>query len=195
MNCEIHKHAVYTNVDCLFPVKSPKKLLGSPTVLQHLQWMLKQDSLNRDMLLIGHPGPMLHWIVFQFSNLTQRKLEYATLGRDTAKCDKNDVGYLQQSKMQTGANAQFDDIVVRAAVHGSILVIKGIEQIERNIVPVLNNLLENREMHLQDGRNLISAQSYDKLQAVCMYFRKFILRIEIILKMCIAITGTWSERT
>lgn len=166
----ITKHAVYTNVDLFYPVKSPRKLLGSPTVLHHLQWMLKQDSLDRDMLLIGHPGPMLHWIVFQFSNLTQRKLEYATLGRDTAKGDKNDVGYLQQSKMQTGANAQFDDIVVRAAVHGSILVIKGIEHIEHHIVPVLNNLLENRKMQLEDGRSLISAQSYDKLRAVCTYF-------------------------
>lgn len=34
---------------------------------------------------------------------------------------------------------------------------------ERNVLPVLNNLLENREMHLEDGRLLIPASRYDKL--------------------------------
>ena len=34
---------------------------------------------------------------------------------------------------------------------------------ERNVLPVLNNLLENREMHLEDGRLLIPAQRYDRL--------------------------------
>lgn len=36
-------------------------------------------------------------------------------------------------------------------------------QAERNVLPVLNNLLENREMHLEDGRLLIPASRYDKL--------------------------------
>jgi hypothetical protein len=31
------------------------------------------------------------------------------------------------------------------------------------VLPVLNNLLENREMHLEDGRLLIPASRYDKL--------------------------------
>jgi hypothetical protein len=31
------------------------------------------------------------------------------------------------------------------------------------VLPVLNNLLENREMHLEDGRLLIPAQRYDRL--------------------------------
>lgn len=39
----------------------------------------------------------------------------------------------------------------------------GIEKAERNVLPVLNNLLENREMHLEDGRFLIPALRYDKL--------------------------------
>ena len=42
-------------------------------------------------------------------------------------------------------------------------VIDGIEKAERNVLPVLNNLLENREMHLEDGRLLIPASRYDKL--------------------------------
>jgi hypothetical protein len=33
---------------------------------------------------------------------------------------------------------------------GSILVLDGIEKAERNVLPTLNNLLENREMALAD---------------------------------------------
>ncbi len=42
----------------------------------------------------------------------------------------------------------------------------GIEKAERNVLPLLNNLLENREMHLEDGRHLIAAERYDKLLKV-----------------------------
>ncbi|KTG31645.1 hypothetical protein cypCar_00031429, partial [Cyprinus carpio] len=52
---------------------------------------------------------------------------------------------------------------VRAATEGRILVLEGLEKAERNVLPVLNNLLENREMQLEDGRFLMSAQHYDKL--------------------------------
>ena len=34
----------------------------------------------------------------------------------------------------------------RAALHGRVLVLEGVEKAERNVLPVLNNLLENREM-------------------------------------------------
>ncbi|KAL2081742.1 hypothetical protein ACEWY4_023595 [Coilia grayii] len=52
---------------------------------------------------------------------------------------------------------------IRAAIEGRILVLEGLEKAERNVLPVLNNLLENREMQLEDGRFLMSAQRYDKL--------------------------------
>lgn len=55
---------------------------------------------------------------------------------------------------------------VRAAINGRILVIEGVEKAERNVLPVLNNLLENREMHLEDGRFLIPSERYDKLLQV-----------------------------
>jgi MoxR-like ATPase len=47
-----------------------------------------------------------------------------------------------------------DQAAVRAAIHGRILVLDGIEKAERNVLPILNNLLENREMSLDDGRFL-----------------------------------------
>ena len=36
-------------------------------------------------------------------------------------------------------------------------------QAERNVLPILNNLLENREMHLEDGRFLVSPARFDTL--------------------------------
>ena len=41
---------------------------------------------------------------------------------------------------------------VSAAIEGKILILDGIEKCERNVLPILNNLLENREMNLDDGR-------------------------------------------
>lgn len=56
---------------------------------------------------------------------------------------------------------------VRAAIEGRVLILEGIEKTERNVLPVLNNLLENREMQLEDGRLLIASHRYDKLLQVC----------------------------
>ena len=55
---------------------------------------------------------------------------------------------------------------VQAATEGRVLILEGIEKAERNVLPVLNNLLENREMQLDDGRFLMSAERYDKLLQV-----------------------------
>lgn len=60
----------------------------------------------------------------------------------------------------------FSKCAVRAATEGRILVLEGLEKAERNVLPVLNNLLENREMQLEDGRFLMSAERYDKLLQV-----------------------------
>jgi hypothetical protein len=49
-----------------------------------------------------------------------------------------------------------------------VLILEGIEKAERNVLPVLNNLLENREMQLDDGRFLMSAARYDKLLQVLL---------------------------
>lgn len=60
----------------------------------------------------------------------------------------------------------FPQCAVRAATQGRVLVLEGLEKAERNVLPVLNNLLENREMQLEDGRFLMSAERYDKLLQV-----------------------------
>ena len=55
---------------------------------------------------------------------------------------------------------------VKAALEGRLLILEGIEKAERNVLPVLNNLLENREMQLEDGRFLVAPERYDKLAKV-----------------------------
>lgn len=67
---------------------------------------------------------------------------------------------------------------VRAAIEGRVLVLEGVEKAERNVLPVLNNLLENREMQLEDGRLLIASSRYDKLLQVFFYLLYINLRLK-----------------
>ncbi|XP_031637278.1 von Willebrand factor A domain-containing protein 8 [Contarinia nasturtii] len=136
-----------------------EQIVISQTVLHHLRWMLQKDLLGQDIFLIGRPGPLRRSIVMQFLELTQRELEYVALSRDTTENDLK-----QRREIQNGTAVYFDQSAVRAAIHGRVLVIEGIEKAERNVLPVLNNLLENREMHLEDGRFLIPASRFDKLK-------------------------------
>lgn len=131
------------------------------TIVHHLRWMLQKDLLGQDMFLIGRPGPLRRIITMQYVQLTQRELEYVSLSRDTTENDLK-----QRREILNGTAQYFDQCAVRAAIHGRVLVIEGIEKAERNVLPVLNNLLENREMHLEDGRFLIPAERYDSLLAV-----------------------------
>jgi hypothetical protein len=73
-----------------------------------------------------------------------------------------------------GTSHFFDQPAVRAAIHGKfpeiscnfpgrLLILEGLEKAERNILPIINNLLENREMQLEDGRLLINHSKYQKL--------------------------------
>ena len=55
---------------------------------------------------------------------------------------------------------------VRAALLGRVLVVEGVEKAERNVLPVLINLLENRDMQLEDGRFILAAERYEKLLVV-----------------------------
>ena len=48
----------------------------------------------------------------------------------------------------------FSAAMLRTA--SQVLILEGFEKVERNVLPVLNNLLENREMQLEDGRFLVA---------------------------------------
>ncbi|XP_076231251.1 von Willebrand factor A domain-containing protein c12.2 [Calliopsis andreniformis] len=126
--------------------------------LRHLKWMLQKDILSQDIFLMGGPGIKRRELALAFLEFTGRELEFIALSRDTTEADLK-----QRREIKSGTAYYHDQSAVRAATEGRVLVIEGVEKAERNVLPVLNNLLENREMHLEDGRFLIPATRYDKL--------------------------------
>jgi len=64
-----------------------------------------------------------------------------------------------------------------------------LEKAERNILPVLNNLLENREMALEDGRFLVSAKRYDRLISEQNYTKQQLDELKVRRRMKIRMTG------
>ncbi|XP_004527380.1 von Willebrand factor A domain-containing protein 8 [Ceratitis capitata] len=128
------------------------------SALHHLRWMLQKDILKQDMFLIGQPGSLRRQLAMQYLELTQRELEYIALSRDTTESDLK-----QRREIKEKAAIYYDQCAVRAAVNGRVLVLDGVEHAERNVLPILNNLLENREMHLENGKFLMAPERYDKL--------------------------------
>ncbi|KAM8820841.1 von Willebrand factor A domain-containing protein 8 [Eudromia elegans] len=154
--------------DVSFKLKTPKNPELVPqnymtdslaqAVVHHLRWIMQKDLLGQDVFLIGPPGPLRRSIAMQYLELTKREVEYIALSRDTTETDLK-----QRREIRGGTAFYLDQCAVRAATEGRILVLEGLEKAERNVLPVLNNLLENREMQLEDGRFLMSAERYDKL--------------------------------
>uniref|UniRef100_A0A8B9F8J0 von Willebrand factor A domain-containing protein 8 n=1 Tax=Amazona collaria TaxID=241587 RepID=A0A8B9F8J0_9PSIT len=154
--------------DVSFKLKTPKNPEFVPqnymtdslaqAVVHHLRWIMQKDLLGQDVFLIGPPGPLRRSIAMQYLELTKREVEYIALSRDTTETDLK-----QRREIRDGSAFYLDQCAVRAATEGRILVLEGLEKAERNVLPVLNNLLENREMQLEDGRFLMSAERYDKL--------------------------------
>ncbi|XP_016937195.2 von Willebrand factor A domain-containing protein 8 [Drosophila suzukii] len=130
----------------------------SQSALHHLRWMLQKDALRQDMFLLGQPGPLRRQLAMQFLELTQREVEYVALSRDTTESDLK-----QRREIHDKAAIYHDQGAVRAALNGRVLVLDGVEHAERNVLPILNNLLENREMHLESGKFLMAPERYDKL--------------------------------
>lgn len=126
--------------------------------LVHLRWMIQKVKLSQDIFLIGAPTPIRRWLSFLFCEITQQECEYVALSRDTTEADLK-----QRREIVNKGIVWKDQAPVRAAIFGRILIIDGIEKCERNVLPVLNNLLENREMSLEDGRFLMSHTRYDSL--------------------------------
>ncbi|TPX69344.1 hypothetical protein SpCBS45565_g02584 [Spizellomyces sp. 'palustris'] len=156
-------------VDAQAPHRVPIESLLDLTrqdVLEHLQWMMRKDMLGQDMFLIGPPGPLKRHLALTYLHITNREHEYVALHRDTsAESDlKQRREIVRDASGSGGLTAEWvDGVAVRAAIEGRVLIIEGIEKAERNVLPVLNNLLENREMNLEDGRHIVHHSRYDAL--------------------------------
>lgn len=140
-------------------------LLHSEWAYEHLRWMIQKDSLGQDIFLLGSHSPLRRWLAFRFCEVLGRECEFLALTPDTSEVDLKSRRELRAVAGLQGALevVWFDQAVVRAALGGRVLVLEGLEKAERNVLPVLNNLLENREMQLEDGRFLVAPQRYDRL--------------------------------
>ncbi|KAK0400469.1 hypothetical protein QR680_015263 [Steinernema hermaphroditum] len=142
----------------LVPVKNVENVNSNPQFVNHLKWLLQKDVLKQDVFLIGAPGSVRSELVLQYLALCNREYEYLPVTRDTTEADIK-----QRREIRSGSALYTDLCAVRAALQGRVLVIDGVEKAERNVLPILNNLLENREMQLDDGRFLMPADKFDKL--------------------------------
>jgi MoxR-like ATPase len=148
-----------------------------PSWTSHLRWMLQKDMvLQQDFLLLGpaETASDRRSLVFLYAALTGREVEYVSLSRDTSDYDlkqrKEVVAGTNHSSTSTATTASSSTVTstymhqapVRAALHGRLLILDGLEKAERNVLPTLNNLLENREMSLDDGSMLVSAAVFDQ---------------------------------
>jgi len=124
--------------------------------VSHLRWMLQKDLvLKQDFLLIGTPNLARErrQLLLLYATLLGREVEWVSITRDTSEAD------LKQRKEVFANRTRFiNQAPVRAALKGRLLILDGIEKAERNVLPTLNNLLENREMPLDDGSMLVSSE-------------------------------------
>ena len=148
--------------------------LDSSNILKHIQWMMAKDSMGQDMLLIGPPGAgevFRRRLVLAYAELTQKPIEILPISGDLTESNLKQCREITQSHLVDGShnsgssstNIQFiDQAPVRAAKHGRLLLLDGIEKAERNVLPTLNNLLENREIHLEDGTMLLPSHRLEE---------------------------------
>eukprot|EP01060_Flectonema_neradi_P029995 TRINITY_DN4267_c0_g1_i1.p1 TRINITY_DN4267_c0_g1~~TRINITY_DN4267_c0_g1_i1.p1 ORF type:complete len:1813 (+),score=366.76 TRINITY_DN4267_c0_g1_i1:45-5441(+) len=143
------------------PIDIRHPILDNPWADGMVNWLRKKDEMGQDVYLVGGYGPIRRWLCLRYCSAAGRGISYVALTRDTTESDLK-----QRKEITTGGSVVFSDLpAVEAAIKGRILVMEGIENAERNVLPVINNLLENREMSLEDGRMLIAPQRFDSLVA------------------------------
>ncbi|KAF7292707.1 hypothetical protein MIND_01168900 [Mycena indigotica] len=133
--------------------------IKDPVNLDNLHFMLQKYLLGQDVFLVSQPGPYARRLVLTFASLINSEYEYIALHRDVGETELK-----QGREIREGGNLVYvDSPAVQAVKNGRLLILEGIEKAERGIMPVLNNLLENREMNLDDGTHIIHPHRYSQL--------------------------------
>lgn len=73
-----------------------------------------------------------------YLELIKREVEYVFLFRDIIEIDIK-----QRREIVFGIVYYYDQSVVKVVIEGRVLVLEGIEKVERNVLLILNNFLEN----------------------------------------------------
>ncbi|KAJ7860618.1 AAA domain-containing protein [Mycena olivaceomarginata] len=135
--------------------------VNDPVNIDNLHFMLQKYLLGQDIFLVGQPGPYARRLALTFASIINSEYEYIALHRDVGETELK-----QGREIRSGGNLVYvDSPAVNAVKHGRILILEGIEKAERGIMPVLNNLLENREMNLDDGTHIIHPHRFAQLAA------------------------------
>ncbi|KAH9809964.1 AAA domain-containing protein [Melampsora americana] len=144
-------------------------LLSDPFTLSHLRWISQKTLLSQDICLISSSAscPYTRKLVLGFCELSKREFEYIGIHRDLSENELKQSREISNEKLDSNhkkSKLEFiDSATVRAAKLGRILILDGLEKAERGILPLLNNLLENREMNLEDGTHIIHPDRYESL--------------------------------
>ncbi|KAI9056427.1 hypothetical protein FKP32DRAFT_1599153 [Trametes sanguinea] len=124
--------------------------------LDNLHFLLQKYLLGQDVFLLSQPGPYARRLALTFCRLLNSEYEFVALHRDVGETELK-----QGREIRPGGNLVYvDSGAVRAVKTGRILILEGVEKAERGIMPVLNNLLENREMNLDDGTHIVHPHRY-----------------------------------
>ncbi|KAF9011991.1 AAA domain-containing protein [Cyathus striatus] len=133
----------------------------NPVNLDNLHFMLQKYLLGQDIFLVSQPGPYARRLAMTFASIINTEYEYIALHRDVGETELK-----QGREIRKGGNLVYvDSPAVNAVKHGRLLILEGIEKAERGIMPVLNNLLENREMNLEDGTHIVHSHRYALLNS------------------------------
>ncbi|GAA5909649.1 hypothetical protein JCM8208_003837 [Rhodotorula glutinis] len=132
---------------------------ADPVVRGEIEFLMKKWGLGQDVFLLSSPGPYTRRLAQTFLSLLNTPYEIVTLHRDVGESELK-----QGREIRAGGKLEWTDSgAVRAAKEGKVLILDGIERVERGVLPLLNNLLEYREMNLEDGTHLVSTARYDKM--------------------------------
>ncbi|RDB28140.1 von Willebrand factor A domain-containing protein 8 [Hypsizygus marmoreus] len=136
--------------------------INDPVNVDNLHFILQKYLLGQDVFLVSQPGPYARRLALTFASLINAEYEYIALHRDVGETELK-----QGREIRKGGNLVYvDSPAVSAVKHGRLLILEGIEKAERGIMPVLNNLLENREMNLDDGTHIIHPHRYAQLESI-----------------------------
>lgn len=127
--------------------------------LGHIAFLARKESLGQDALLLERsPSSYPALIVKRFAQMALREVEHVSLSPTVRENDLK-----QHREFRSGSVVWVDDAAVRAALNGRILLLEGLERCEPNVLPLLNSLLEQREMMLEDGRLVVSSVRFQEL--------------------------------
>ncbi|KAE9393793.1 hypothetical protein BT96DRAFT_958988 [Gymnopus androsaceus JB14] len=137
----------------------------------NLHFMLQKYLLGQDIFLLSQPGgPYARRLALTFASLLNLEYEYVALHRDVGETELK-----QGREIRNGGSLIYvDSPAVNAVKYGRLLILEGIEKAERGIMPILNNLLENREMNLEDGTEVVHSRRYELLDEEDKKKKKFI---------------------